>query len=268
MEKLRLSQNAMQVLKKRYLLKNENGEVVESPLQMFRRVAKAIASTDENPKKSEKKFYELLTNLEFLPNSPTLMNAGTKLGQLSACFVLPVEDSLEGIFGAVLNMSLIQQSGGGVGFSFSHLRPRGDFVHSTMGIASGPVSFISVFDKATDVIMQGGRRRGANMGILSVYHPDIIEFITAKKHESAFHNFNISVGVDDEFMKNVVKKKEYWLVNPRTQRTVKKIPAAYVFDLIARTAWETGDPGLVFLDEINRKNPTPHVGEIESTNPC
>jgi len=274
MDDLKLSLNAISVLERRYLLKDETGKVIETPSQMFRRVAKTIAAVDAvydksaDIKATEDKFYKIMTNLEFLPNSPTLMNAGTDIGQLSACFVLPVEDSIEKIFDALKYMALIHKSGGGTGFSFSRLRPRGDIVKSTMGVASGPVSFMKIFDTATEVIKQGGRRRGANMGILRVDHPDIIEFITAKEKEGVLTNFNISVGVTDEFMEAVENDKYYSLVNPRNGAVVKRLKAKAVFDLIATAAWKTGDPGLIFLDEINRKNPTPHVGVIESTNPC
>ncbi|RLI04807.1 ribonucleotide-diphosphate reductase subunit alpha [Candidatus Bathyarchaeota archaeon] len=271
---LKLSVNATKVLRNRYLLRNEAGEIIETPKQMFRRVAKAIATVDlmydktANVEKVEEEFFRIMVNLEFLPNSPTLMNAGTELGQLSACFVLPVEDSIEGIFNAVKNMALIHKSGGGTGFSFSKLRPKGDVVRTTKGIASGPVSFMQIFDVSTSVIKQGGRRRGANMGVLSVYHPDILEFITAKSREGVLTNFNISVAVDDKFMEAVEKNEEYFLVNPRTGEKVKSLPAKLVFDLIVNMAWRTGDPGLIFLDEINRHNPTPEIGMIESTNPC
>ena len=272
---LKLSINAIKVLRSRYLLRDENGNIIETPRQMFRRVAKAIASVEkfysknwEEVEKIENEFYRVMVNLEFLPNSPTLMNAGTELGQLSACFVLPVEDSIDGIFNAVRYMALIHKSGGGTGFSFSKLRPKGDVVKSTMGIASGPVSFMQIFDVATSVIKQGGRRRGANMGVLSVYHPDIVEFITAKAEEGKFQNFNLSVAVDDKFMEAVEKGDEIFLINPRTGREVKNLPAKFIFDLIAEMAWRTGDPGLIFIDEINRHNPTPKLGNIESTNPC
>ncbi len=271
---LKLGVNAVKVLERRYLLKDERGQVVETPSEMFRRVAKTVASVEKIYDKKadlrawEESFYRLLSDFLFLPNSPTLMNAGTSIGQLSACFVIPVEDSIAGIFDAVKDMALIHQSGGGTGFSFSRLRPRGDVVKSTGGIASGPVSFMKVFDAATDVIKQGGRRRGANMGILRVDHPDIIEFITAKETEGVLSNFNISAGVTEKFMKAVKEDNKYPLINPRSGETVKKIRARDVFDLIATMAWRTGDPGIVFLDRINRSNPTPLVGEIESTNPC
>ncbi len=271
---LKLSLNALEVLKRRYLLKNELGEVIETPGQMFKRVATAIARAELNYGKSkaevkeiERRFYLLMRNLEFLPNSPTLMNAGTELGQLAACFVLPVEDSIDGIFGAVKNMAKIHQSGGGTGFSFSRLRPKEDVVKSTGGVASGPVSFMRVFDVATDVIKQGGKRRGANMGILNVEHPDILEFIRAKAR-GEFANFNISVAVTDEFMHAVERNEEYGLINPRTKEEVKRIKAREVFNEIVTCAWKTGDPGIVFMDEINRRNPIPAVGKIEATNPC
>jgi len=271
---LKLGVNAVQVLKRRYLLKDEEGRVIETPSKMFRRVARAIAAVDlqhdrkADLKKTEDEFYRLMANLEFLPNSPTLMNAGTDIGQLSACFVLPVEDSIEGIFDAVKYMAIIHKSGGGTGFSFSRLRPEGDLVRKTKGTASGPVSFMRVFDAATDVIKQGGRRRGANIGILRVDHPDILNFIRAKRKEGFLSNFNISVAVTDSFMKAVERDEGYELKNPATGKVVRTLKAKDVFDLIVTMAWETGDPGLVFIDEINRRNPTPHVGDIESTNPC
>lgn len=273
-ERLKLSINAVKVLRERYLLKNERGEVIETPEGMFHRVARTIAKVDRqydkkaDVEKTEDEFYQMMANLDFLPNSPTLMNAGTPLGQLSACFVIPIEDSLKSIMRAVTDMSIIHKSGGGTGFTFTKLRPRGDIVRTTRGIASGPVSFMRIFNTTTDVVKQGGRRRGANMGILSVDHPDILEFITAKKKKGVLANFNLSVAVTDEFMKAVLRNREYDLINPRTEKSVGKLNARHVFDMIATSAWETGDPGLIFLDEINRHNPTPSVGRIESTNPC
>ena len=271
---LKLTVNAVRVLQRRYLLRDERGEIIETPSQMFRRVAKAVAGADRlyderaDVTRTEEEFYRMMARLEFLPNSPTLMNAGTQMGQLSACFVLPVEDSIVGIFDALKAMALIHQSGGGTGFSFSRLRPAGDIVRSTKGVASGPVSFMRIFDTSTDVIKQGGKRRGANMGILRVDHPDILQFITAKAREGALVNFNISVGVTDAFMEAVENDREYELINPRTGRPERKLRAREVFDLIVNMAWRTGDPGLIFLDEINRHNPTPELGVIEGTNPC
>jgi ribonucleoside-diphosphate reductase alpha chain len=268
----KLTVNALEVLKARYLLRSEFGEIIESPSQMFMRVAKAASKADliygEDSRKSEEVFYSMMAKLEFLPNSPTLFNAGTSLGQLSACFVLPIEDSLKSIFKAVMDMALIEQSGGGVGFNFSRLRPKGDIVKSTAGVASGPVSFMRVFDVATDVIKAGGRRRGAMMGVLRVDHPDIIEFITAKQTPGVLSNFNISVAITDEFMNKLEKDEEYWLINPRNKEKVKKLKAGEVWGLIINSAWKTGDPGLIFIDEVNRHNPTPEVGKIEATNPC
>jgi ribonucleoside-diphosphate reductase alpha chain len=255
-----IGKNAYEVLKTRYLLKDKNGKIIETPKQMFKRVAKSVSKN----KKQEKIFYEIMINKEFLPNSPTLMNAGTKLGQLSACFILPIEDSIDGIFGAVYNMAKIHQSGGGTGFSFSKLRPEGDIVMSTKGIASGPVSFMKVFDTATDVIKQGGKRRGANMGILSVNHPDIKKFINIKQDPNAMKNFNLSVSITDKFINAVKRDSNYPLINPRTKKIVKKIKARTIFNLIVKNAWKTGDPGLIFIDEINRKSKK----KIQATNPC
>lgn len=271
---LKVSVNAVNVLKRRYLLKNEQGEVIETPSQMFRRIASAVARPDAiydpsaDLSKMADEFYSVMSSFEFLPNSPTLMNAGTEIGQLAACFVLPVEDSIQGIFETLKDTAIIHQSGGGTGFSFSRLRPKGDIVRSTSGIASGPVSFMTIYDASTDVVKQGGRRRGANMGILRVDHPDIIEFITSKAESTRLNNFNISVGITDVFMDAVKNDREYDLINPRSGKVVKRIPAREVFDLIITMAWQTGDPGLAFLDEINRSNPTPALGRIESTNPC
>ena len=268
----KLTVNALEVLNRRYLLKDETEKIIETPAQMFTRVAKAISKADakygKNPEESEKIFYKMMARLEFIPNSPTLFNAGTELGQLSACFVLPVSDSLESIFTAVKNMALIEKSGGGVGFDFSKLRPKGDIVRSTKGVASGPVSFMRVFDAATEVIKAGGKRRGAMMGLLRVDHPDITEFIVSKQREGFLSNFNISVAVTDDFMEKMETDEEYWLINPRNNERVKMVKAGEVWTLIAESAWKSGDPGVIFIDEINRHNPTPEVGKIEATNPC
>ncbi|MBI4181108.1 MAG: adenosylcobalamin-dependent ribonucleoside-diphosphate reductase, partial [Chloroflexi bacterium] len=271
---MNLTQNARHVLERRYLKKDKQGQVIEKPEDMFQRVAQAIASAEllydpkANIKARAAEFYQVMVNLDFLPNSPTLMNAGRELGQLSACFVLPVEDSMESIFDAVKNTALIHKSGGGTGFSFSRLRPEKDRVGSTGGVASGPVSFMRAFDTATDVIKQGGMRRGANMAILNVDHPDIMKFIHAKEKDSSlFTNFNLSVAVTSEFMEAVKAGADYNLVNPHSKET-KPQNAKEVFDAIVAMAWKTGDPGVVFIDRINEDNPTPHLGRIESTNPC
>jgi ribonucleoside-diphosphate reductase alpha chain len=271
---LKLPLNAIQVLERRYLLKDDNGKVIETPSQLFRRVADFIASNERNYEADEKTkefyadaFFEIMTNFEFLPNSPTLMNAGTGLGQLAACFVLPVEDDIEKIFDSVKNTAIIQKSGGGTGFCFSYLRPKGDFVKSTAGVASGPISFMSAFDNATNVIRQGGKRRGTNMGVLHVWHPDIEEFITAKQTSGILENFNVSVAVDDTFMKAVDKNEDYDLLNPRTGKPARKVNARSLFKLIAYSAWKSAEPGLLFIDTINKANPTPE-DVIKATNPC
>ena len=274
-KKARLREPALIVLKQRYLLKNENNEIIETPEDLFERVAKAVASAEANFSKDPniceiyaEKFYDLMVNLDFLPNSPTLMNAGCPLGQLSACFVLPIEDSLDSIFETLKFTALIHKSGGGTGFSFSNLRPKGDIVASTQGVASGPLSFIKVFDSATEAIKQGGKRRGANMGILRIDHPDIEEFIIAKREEKILTNFNLSVAITDHFMEALKKGEKFPLINPRNKKIVKYVDPKRIFSLIAESAWECGDPGVIFIDTINRYNPTPHLGEIEATNPC
>jgi len=267
-----LTENALTVLQARYLRRDAAGQVVETPEELFRRVARSVAQAEAKyggtPAEWEERFFEAMTSLDLLPNSPCLMNAGTALGMLSACFVLPVEDCMDGIFDSLKLMALIQQAGGGVGFSFSRLRPKGDRVTSTGGTASGPVSFMRIFDCATENIKQGGKRRGANMGVLSVEHPDVEEFIDAKRDGVSFRNFNLSVGVSDAFMEAAAAGRPWTLRHPRTGQPVRDVPAAGLLERIARAAWETGDPGLLFLDAINRDNPTPDVGRIEATNPC
>jgi ribonucleoside-diphosphate reductase alpha chain len=268
-----LDQNALHVLKKRYFIKDEKGNPIETPEGFFARVAGSIAGAEENYREGQREkmgeaFYQMLLNLEFLPNSPALMNAGRELGQLAACFVLPVEDSLDSIFDSVKRTAKIHQSGGGTGFSFSKLRPKDDIVASTMGVASGPVSFIRIFNMATEVIKQGGTRRGANMGMLRIDHPDIEEFVTVKRDPRELVNFNLSVAVSDAFMKAYKSDSKFSLISPRTEKVVKKVRARELFRLIAESAWDSGEPGVIFIDTINRFNPIPHIGEIEATNPC
>ncbi len=264
-----LTCNAIQILKDRYLLKNKEGKSTETPEQMFRRVARFVASGEDNDSKVwEAHFFEVMSKLHFLPNSPTLMNAGLPKGQLSACFALPIEDSLEAIFTTLKDAALIHQSGGGTGFNFSKLRPKDDLVTSSGGTSSGPVAFMKIYDEATEYVKQGGKRRGANMGILNVNHPDIEEFITCKSGHRAISNFNISVGITDNFMNAVETDLEWELINPRTHEIQNNIKAKVLWQAIANQAWKTGDPGLVFLDTINRLSPMPAAGRIESTNPC
>jgi ribonucleoside-diphosphate reductase alpha chain len=274
MLKAQFSENALRVLEARYLHRDAERQIIETPEELFESVAHGVAYAELLLHNAGKigywrdKYHNLLTSLSFLPNSPTLMNAGTPLGQLSACFVLPVEDSMEGIFEAIKYMALVQRTGGGTGFSFSKLRPKGDVVASTSGEASGPVSFMKIFNCATENIKQGGKRRGANMGVLRVDHPDILEFIAAKVDEGTLRNFNISVGVTDAFMKAVRQGLDYEMIHPRTGRSTGTLRAKDVFDTIVKAAWRVGDPGLLFLDTINRANPTPHLGVMEATNPC
>jgi ribonucleoside-diphosphate reductase alpha chain len=271
---LKLPLNAVMILAARYLLRDESRKIVETPRQLFLRVATSLAKSDliydpsADVTKTTEEFYQTMSNLEFLPNSPTLMNAGTGLGQLSACFVLPVDDSVEGIFTAIKNTAIIHKTGGGTGFSFSRLRSKGDTVRTTGGVASGPVSFMSVFDAATSAIKQGGKRRGANMGILRIDHPDILEFITAKEKEGKLSNFNISVAVTHRFMDAVIQGGEYDIINPRTGKPVGKLNARAVWNLIVAMAWKNGEPGIIFIDRINEYHQVPNSGTIEATNPC
>jgi len=264
-----LTKNALEILSDRYFVKDSKGKTVETAIQLFKRVAKHLASAEkENNSIWEKKFFQVMNNLEFLPNSPTLMNAGLQNGQLSACFVLPIEDSLQSIFTTLKNAALIHQSGGGTGFNFSHLRPKNDVVSSSHGKSSGPVAFLKIYDAATENVKLGGKRRGANMGILNVSHPDIEEFINSKATKHELQNFNLSVGITDDFMHAVAHNLEWNLINPRTKQSVKKVKAIKIWQNIIEQAWRTGDPGLLFLDTINKANPTPNLGIIESTNPC
>ena len=269
-----LTDNARTVLERRYLKKDIDGKLIETPQDMFRRVAHHIAQAEKNyggedqVDYMEGLFYRMMTDFYFLPNSPTLMNAGRRLGQLAACFVLPVDDSLDGIFSALKNAALIHKSGGGTGFSFSRLRAKDSRVGSTGGVASGPVSFMKIFNTATEQVKQGGTRRGANMAILRVDHPDILDFISCKRHHHDLNNFNISVGVTDAFMESVKLLAPYDLIDPREKKKVGELNAAEVYLHLVEQAWENGDPGVIFLDRVNRDNPTPGIGEIESTNPC
>lgn len=272
--RLRLSTHAKTVLRGRYLAKNSAGTIIETPAQLFWRVANDIAKAERlYPAASRlpyaaRRWYDSMARLDFLPNSPTLMNAGRRLQQLSACFVLPVEDSLSSIYDCLKHQALIHQSGGGTGFSFSRVRPQDDRVASSSGVASGPISFMRLFNLSTDVIKQGGTRRGANMGILRIDHPDILDFIALKQTPTEMTNFNLSVGMTDSFMQALAHRRTYALINPHTNKPTRRLPTELVFDRLVEAAWASGEPGLVFLDTINRANPTPRLGAIESTNPC
>ncbi|MFH1420655.1 MAG: vitamin B12-dependent ribonucleotide reductase [Candidatus Aenigmatarchaeota archaeon] len=272
---IKMSVNSLQVLRARYLKKDGSGDIIETPKQLFERVAENIAHADKkygagakDIEAVEREFYDMMANREFMPNSPTLMNAGKDLQQLSACFVLPIEDSIESIFDSLKYTAIVHQSGGGTGFSFSRLRSKGSIVRSSGGVASGPISFMKVYNAATEQIKQGGTRRGANMGILRVDHPDILDFIVCKEREGSLNNFNISIALTDKFMKAVEKDEDYELIDPKTKKIINKLSAKRVFDLITTMAWKNGEPGIIFIDKINKFNPTPELGEIESTNPC
>jgi len=261
---MKLTDTAQKILEERYYVGEE-----DSWAHICDRVSDTIASNETSDEiKWSKKFYDILYDQKFLPNSPCLMNAGTDIGQLCACFVLPVEDSMEGIFDAIKNAALVNKTGGGTGFSFSRLRPKDSRVQSTNGVASGPVSFIKVFNAATDVVKQGGRRRGANMGVLRVDHPDVIEFIKAKEKERDLANFNLSVALTDEFMEDVKNNKDFKLINPLTGKVIDEMFSHYLWDLITTKAHANGEPGVLFIDAANRSNPTPWLGDFESTNPC
>jgi len=272
--RLRLSAHANIVLRGRYLSKNRAGTIIETPAQLFWRVATDIAQAERlypiagRLPHAAQRWYDCMARLDFLPNSPTLMNAGRRLQQLSACFVLPVEDSLASIYDSLKYQALIHQSGGGTGFSFSHVRAHNDRVASSSGVASGPISFMRLFNLSTDVIKQGGTRRGANMGILRIDHPDILDFIALKQTPTEMTNFNLSVGITDSFMQALTRRRTYALINPHTNKPTRRLPAQLIFDRLVEAAWDSGEPGLVFLDTINRANPTPRLGTIESTNPC
>lgn len=272
--RIELSGNAEKILQARYLKKDEQGTLIETPEEMFRRAAHHVALAEKvfdwNSRSGEyeEKFFNLMASLTFLPNSPTLMNAGRELGQLSACFVLPIEDSLDSIFETLKETALIHKSGGGTGFSFSRVRPENDIVATTSGVASGPVSFMKIFNASTEIVKQGGTRRGANMGVLQVSHPDIEKFITIKRNPHELQSFNLSVGITDDFMSSVKAGRDFPLVNPKTKRVAKKIQSRELFDLMVECAWESGEPGLLFLDRINLGNPLPALGAIEATNPC
>ncbi len=270
-----INENAKIVLKRRYQRKDTEGVTYETTKELFWRVAAAIAEEENKYKESSfkstklaREFYDLMTSYRFLPNSPTLMNAGTDIGQLAACFVLPIEDDIEGIFDAVKHAAMIHKSGGGTGFSFSRLRAKDSVVGSTGGVASGPLSFLKIFNCATEQIKQGGTRRGANMGILRVDHPDIMDFIKAKERDGELNNFNLSIGLTEAFMKAVEKKEDFDLIAPNSGEKAGSLNARDVFNILVQKAWESGDPGIVFLDRINRDNPTPKLGDMESTNPC
>jgi ribonucleoside-diphosphate reductase alpha chain len=269
-----LSINALKILKERFLQEDENKNIIETPDDMFRRVAKNIAEADSKYNKNaditilKEQFYQMMKKTLFLPNSPTLMNAGTKSQLLIASHVLEIEDRTDSIYNALRLSALIQKQGSGTGFSFSRMRPRHAPLETKKGIASGPLSFMQLFDKSTEIIKQGGRKRGANMGVIRVDHPDILQFITAKEDPKAFQNFNISIGITEEFMGAVENKRNYSLIDPITKKETRKMPAKEVFDLIATMAWKNGEPGILFLDRINKKNPTPTAGKIETTSPC
>jgi len=267
---MQLSSNALLVLQKRFLTKSKEGVIIEEPEDMFSRVARTIsgAERDTSSAEYEDRFYKIMTNLEFLPNSPTLVNAGRELGMLSACFVLPIEDNMYSIFTTLRDAIMVQKCGGGTGFNFSNIRPKGDMVKSTQKCAGGPVSFIKIFDKSMEPISQGGVRRGANIAILNIEHPDILEFIHCKEDEEILQNFNISVGISDDFMSAVKNDRPFDLVNPKNGEIINTIKATKLFADITQHAWQNGEPGVIFLDEINRHNVTPHKGNIEATNPC